>query len=105
MLELVIVAIAGGIVSRLAKEKGRDPFLFGVLTVLMSLAFGFIGLYFLPILGELIGFVLGGIVMEEIVRNMPGKQKRRQVYCSQCGLKQDWAENRTCRNCQASLHL
>ena len=105
MLEFVIIAIAAGIVSRLAKDKGRNPLLLGFLTVLMTVAFGIIGGFILPVLGELIGFVVGGIIMEEIVRNMPGEQRRIQVFCSQCDLKQAWVENGMCRDCKIPLHL
>ncbi len=104
MLEIVIIVMAVGIVSRLAREKGRDPFLYGFLTVVASLMLGTLGTVLLADLGEIMGIVMGGVIIEEVVRHLPRKPKKIQVFCPLCGLKQDWVENGVCRECKAPLH-
>jgi hypothetical protein len=105
MLELLLIGVATGIVSRLAKGRGRDPVLFGMLTAITAIAFAFAGTYLFGFVGDLLGIFLGGVLVEEVVRNMPAKQPvKRQVYCSQCGFQQDWAEAKLCEKCGLPLH-
>ena len=101
MLDFLLIAIPTGIVARLAKNKGYDPVLFGGLTAMIALVCASVGAYFLGFIGDIIGIILGGFLMEEIVRNMPGKPV--QVFCSQCGLRQDWDENKLCEHCKSPL--
>ncbi len=101
MLDFLLIAIPTGIVARLAKSKGYDPVSFGALTAFVAFAGASIGAYFLGFIGDLMGIVIGGFIMEEVIRNMP--EKHVQVYCSQCGLKQDWEENKRCEHCHSPL--
>ena len=104
MLELILIGISTGIVSRLAKSKGHDPVLFGVLTIVVAIIFVFIGSYFLGLIGDFLGVIVGGVIMEEFVRNRPGKPiAKKQVFCSQCGLQQNWEENKLCERCKSQL--
>ena len=104
MLDAILIAIPTGIVSRLAKSKGHDPVLFGVLTAALALICAVIGFYFLGLAGEILGIFIGGIVMEEIVRNRPGKAAaKKKVYCPHCGVRQDWEEDKLCARCRSPL--
>lgn len=104
MLELILIAIATGIVSRLAKNKGRNPVLLGMVTVVVTLVCAFIGAYFLGLAGDFLGVFVGGVIVEEVVRNMPAKPSaKKQVFCPQCGLKQAWEEHKLCEQCESPL--
>lgn len=105
MLDFILIAIPTGIVSRLAKNKGYSPLSFGVATAILAFVGAFCGAYFFGFVGDLIGIVLMGVLMEEFVRNIPAKPvARKHVFCSQCGLNQDWDENKLCEVCGAALH-
>lgn len=58
MLELVLIAVATGIVSRRAKTNGHNPVIFGMLTVLTALVCGFIGGNYFGLAGNLLGVLL-----------------------------------------------
>ena len=104
MLELILIGVATGIVARLAKSKGYNPILFGTGTVVLTLVCAFVGAYFLGIIGDLLGVFVGGVAVEEVVRNMPAKRtQKHQVFCPQCGLKQEWEENKLCEQCRSAL--
>lgn len=104
MLDLILIAVATGIVSRLAKKKGLNPVLSGMGTVVVTLVCGFIGTYFLGVAGDFLGLFVGGVIVEEVVRNMPAKPNvKKQVFCPQCGLKQDWDEGKLCEQCKSPL--
>jgi NADH:ubiquinone oxidoreductase subunit 6 (subunit J) len=90
VLDFVLIAIPTGIVARLAKNKGYSPVSFGTLTAIAAFLCALVGAYFLGFVGDLIGIVIGGVIMEEIIKNMREKPiVKKQVFCPQCGLKQD----------------
>jgi threonine dehydrogenase-like Zn-dependent dehydrogenase len=105
MLDIVLIVFATGIVSRLAKSKGYNPVVFGAGTVGLAFLCGFAGAYFFGAAGDILGIFVGGVIMEEITRNMSAKPKpKKQVFCSSCGWKQDWEENKLCEKCRSLLH-
>ncbi len=104
MLDIVLIAVATGIVFRLAKNKGLHAVAFGMVTILATAIGGFVGAYFLGLAGEILGIFVGGVLLEELVRNMPTKSSADlQVFCPQCGLKQAWEQDKLCGICGTPL--
>ncbi len=100
MLDGVIIALATGIVFRLTKNKGYNAVAFGMGTLIITVLGAIIGAYILGVIGDFLGAFVGGVLMEEIVRNLPARQ---QIFCTQCGLKQYWKDNKLCEVCGAPL--
>lgn len=80
MPDIVLIIFATGIVSRLAKSKGYNPVVFGAGTVGLAFLCGFVGAYFFGAAGDILGIFVGGVIMEEITRNMPAKPKPKKRY-------------------------
>ena len=99
-----MIGIATGIVARLARDKRRDPILFGILTAAAAFVGAVAGAYLIGFVGEIFGVVIGGVIIEEMVRNMPEKPApKKQVFCPQCGFQQGWQENKLCERCESAL--
>ena len=74
------------------------------LTVIVILALASVGFYFLGIPGAFLGVLLAvGMIDEIFGRRRTKEHKRQQVFCPQCGAKQDWAEDKLCEICRSPL--
>lgn len=76
------------------------------LMVIVVFILASVGFYFLGILGAFLGILLAVGMIDEIFGGKTAKKHaRRQVFCSQCGIKQEWIENKLCEICKSPLHL
>jgi hypothetical protein len=74
------------------------------LAVIIILILASIGFYFLGIPGAFLGVLIAvGMIDEFFGKKSTKEHKIRQVFCSQCGAKQDWAEDKLCEICRSPL--
>ena len=107
MLTLLTVILLGllaaGVVTNIARQKkDHDIFGVGAVAFFTSAALGLLGMMLFGFLGGLFGAILGAIVIEETVRAKKPIAKYL-IFCSQCGYKQHWVENKNCENCGEPL--
>jgi uncharacterized membrane protein YraQ (UPF0718 family) len=103
MLTLLTVILLGltaaGVVTSIARQKkDRDIFGVGAVAFFTAASLGLLGMMLFGFIGGLGGSIIGGIIIEEIVRAKKPLAKNL-VFCSQCGFKQQWVENKNCENC------
>ena len=90
-----------GVQEWLAKRSGFNK----VVTIIVIVVLASIGFYFLGILGAVFGILLAvGMIDELLEKKNPNEHKKRYVFCSQCGAKQKWAEDKSCEICGSLLH-
>ena len=74
------------------------------LAIVIILALATIGFYFLGLPGIFLGVLVAvGMIDEFFGKKLAKEQKIRQVFCSQCGTMQDWAEDKLCEVCRSPL--